>query len=300
MKISNSDLNKPILDKDNLSVFIIGTSNNFRGQKLLIDISEMNFYVKRIEGIDATKITNEQLFSFSNLDMALPILKRNMSRGEACCAKAHLDAYTNFIESNNNWALILEDDAILNPKYDIRELLLLVNKLQSPSIVQLSPRTGYESFSKLFKFEILGKDSSNIGITKKLLPTHNADAYFINRSAAHLAITESAKSKIHYTADWPYIWDYKINFWHSTVPFFFQEGFSLLDKDRKKLIPPRYSKNRTLSRRLVEGLIDFSGIKAFQLLACGANVKTYYRSRVFSKLLYRFNLLKEIIQILLE
>jgi GR25 family glycosyltransferase involved in LPS biosynthesis len=281
-----------------LSLFIIGVPHKFRGAQIIDFCSSLDLTIEVIHGEDAELISGNHFSKIASPRSAKAILRREITRGEVCCSQAHLNAYKAFLQGNAEWALIFEDDVKVFESTDFRVLLPLLSKLAKPSIIQLSPLTTHEKFSKLRENRINLRGDSGVGIQKKLAPSTNADAYFINRAAAKIAVHCSDGRKIHYTADWPYLWDWKVDFWHSNHPFFIQGGKSLLETDRKEVRPSQFLRPRSNSDRAKDFIRDFSGFTALTIWLSKGSVYSYYRSRVFSKVAIRGKLFREHLEII--
>jgi len=186
--------------------------------------------------------------------------------------------------------MILEDDAILmNSKL---QALSIPRKVVKPTILKLSNATDHDLYceaSNLYDDLFLMKN----GFRKLKFPTSMAHSYMINRSAATIAVRKSFERDIHFTADWPYLWDYKIAFWQSREIYFLQEGESIIDEDKARIeIISAELRVRNLKSRIFENILDFSLFNSVRLYLYGGDGFAYFKSRPLVKLKSWFDLAK--------
>lgn len=117
-----------------------------------------------------------------------------MTGSQAGCALSHLKVYRMFIETNDAWALVMEDDAELH--VEAATILKLTNEWdgEEERIVMLASRNS--AFAEPNSAVSLGG-----GLTMydcRYVP-HGTTAYLISRAAA----LKAARSTIDYAADWP-------------------------------------------------------------------------------------------------
>lgn len=114
------------------------------------------------------------------------------SIAEVCCAKAHIEAYKLQLQYEAEWALVLEDDAIV---MNMQGIKLLKEKLNA--------RIGHKpEIVSLFYHDTITYSSNNtLGVYKVFGYPVSAVAYFINISAAKILIEQN--SRLVFKADWP-------------------------------------------------------------------------------------------------
>lgn len=129
------------------------------------------------------------------------------------CLLGHQEIYHRFLETEDNWALILEDDVELLDTNFLTDIETLgVEGYTVPTIIQLFTR-GERFVSKQFKQLATG----NKRFFFKSIPGQTA-AYLVNRMAAQLSVSYSS---ITGPADWPN-WSVHVNF-ECFYPFSFKE-----------------------------------------------------------------------------
>jgi GR25 family glycosyltransferase involved in LPS biosynthesis len=263
-------------------IYILGIPNKFRGKDLMTTMQRLGFCCKVIAGLDAKLLSDFQASEMVNKRAARIVLGREITIGEACCSLVHLQAYRELLKTDKEWVLILEDDALLLDE-DIRALSFPPN-VSEPSILKLSSPTPEDSYVERMRTH----DDYSIEAArfKKLrFPTNMAHAYLINRAAAKIAVRKTDKEKIHFTADWPYIWDANVSFWQSEHGYFSQFGESVIDSDnsRSKIISTNLP-TRSLNVRLRDFLRDFLFVNSVLLFLYGGSGLAYYKSRNILKL----------------
>jgi hypothetical protein len=263
-------------------IYILGIPNNFRGKDLMMTMQRLDFPCKVVAGLDAKLLSEFQASEMVNQRAARIVLGREITIGEACCSLVHLQAYREMLESDKEWVLILEDDALLMGE-EIKALSF-PPIVSEPTILKLSSPTPEDSYVE----RIRTHDDSLISAArfKKLrFPTNMAHSYLINRAAAEIAVSKTDKEKIHFTADWPYIWDAKVSFWQSEHGYFSQFGESIIDSDKSRLkIISTNLPTRSLNVRLGDFFRDFFFVNSVLLFLYGGSGLAYYKSRNIVKL----------------
>ncbi len=149
-------------------------TNELKKQKIT------NFEI--IEGIDGKKIKKDELNrSISKNNKFINPLNTNMNAPEICCSLSHIKVYKNFVKSNFNYALILEDDAVFVNKFT-RSLqrFVIKNFIYEKQIIFLS------ELWEFFKKPIDKKNNYEIVNVANVVFTHS---YFINKKAAQSLIS---------------------------------------------------------------------------------------------------------------
>jgi hypothetical protein len=263
-------------------VFILGIPEKFRGNGLMEFFYRMDIDCRMIAGIDATSLSTADLNAMANQRAAKAALGRVISPGEICCSDVHARAYSEFINTDSEWALILEDDAwpLMFNKSTLSEFPVIAH----PTIIKLGKPTKNDEYVNIERLSV-SAEVMNGKFKKLIFPTAMAHAYLINRAAAKIALESISNFKIHYTADWPYLWDGKVNFWQAENEMFFQKGDSLIDSSNKR-IDILSSEMRIRSRRikLKENILDFLFISSLKLFLKGGDGFSYFHSRPLRKL----------------
>ena len=148
-------------------------------------------FIAAVDGRKMTEQEQKQVFDIKKFEERY---SRKVRSGEIGCTLSHQKCYQKLVDSVEEYALILEDDAVLNDYYQnciVNDICPLL-QVDIPQIVLLSGRYWY------FKSQRLS-ENYRIAEVYDALQTH---AYVINRSAAKLLIEAYP---FIYADDWWYI-----------------------------------------------------------------------------------------------
>ena len=125
--------------KSGMSVFIINLDRDvYRYQALLLLVQQLNMPYQRVSGIVGRALPES--FRESFVDEKIYKLAFNGAKpgaGEIGCFLSHVKAWTLFLNSNAEFALILEDDAQFNPSILASTLKQLVDQKKNWDICSL-------------------------------------------------------------------------------------------------------------------------------------------------------------------
>jgi len=149
---------------------------------------------------------------------------RDFSRGELASTLNHLLSYKKFLASENDIAIIMEDDA----DFIVDEFIFVINKLakiinaNKPEVYLLTPVISY-----------LNTNSRNLSIdyrVVKVIQSWDSSGYIINREAAKRMINVNAKSWI-IADDWVrYIRHANVNVF-SVIPTIIKQNLIMFDSN---------------------------------------------------------------------
>ena len=147
-----------------------------------------------VEAIDGLELSEETLrANFTDKEYTNP---RRMTPTEMGCAWSHRNVYKRLIDSEEEYALVLEDDAVLAP--EVVPFLELIPKIASGwELISLFwiGRIGEASYIFRSRFPLnlysqhklkLGSPSREYRLGEPLLPIFGAVAYMVSRQGAHL------------------------------------------------------------------------------------------------------------------
>ena len=276
-----------------INVYILGLPNQFRGERLIDYFNNIGVEPQLVFGIDG-RINSDLIDQKSAPKKRIRYLVgRDMAKTEIANVLGHRLIYEEFLKTENEWALVLEDDSFPTKNFDLSSFNL--KSLSIPLIVNLS---GIDQLIKEFgDLPCLLLSSQNISssenefyVYRTLGNTFGTWAYLINREAAKIA-THNFKS-VDSTADWPHAWRNKVSFARPERSLFTVslEG-SIIDQDRSVAtnfkVPSTsiLKKNRTIKR--TEKLLTFLGL--LSCLAClrGVSFKQHYKEKVVIPFLLR-------------
>lgn len=282
---------KSMPQEESIPSFILGMKDKFRGEKLMVDLSVMGFPAQVVYGVDAQLVDPEILALQVDQAAVRMLLKRELSLGEIACAIGHREMYERFLATESPWALMLEDDCVL-----LRDLNQLVPELpyfDAPTVLQLQV-CNVKIPTIVVKQKKIGSGSSStpssVILNKKFESSHGSFAYFINRGAAEIAVTQMRGRRIISYADWPFLWKDKVDFWEPSVDFASFEGESFIDPIRKALYIEQKGHHRaenSASRRLIGYLSNLFMVQTIQFSRLGYPARTFYVNRVIYPLVRR-------------
>ncbi len=141
-------------------------------------------FIEAIKGKDLTEEAKRELFNF---DKCVKHLGRFMNDGEIGCTLSHRKCYQNILKTEDDYALIFEDDISIMRDFSLIPFRAVERILTSskPRVVLLSGDTWY------FKKREITKVYEAIG----------AYSYFINRAAAEMILKIEKPYSV--ADDWP-------------------------------------------------------------------------------------------------
>jgi len=235
-----SDLNSQF------SVQIISTNGTIRSKNLESKLKEFGIRFQISPGI----VPKEPDFNDGLLHSAFLsklILQRDLRIGELGCALAHRHAAANFLDSDQNFGLIFEDDSEVIAEFNL-DMIKRVLDSTFPKLIILGWSPGFAI-----------ADNSTFPLSDEpielLTPTPGTFAYAINPAAARL-MTSSHK-KIIDVADWPIHVLNEMTFYAPASPWIYsslEEEFSTIG-GRSFLIPTSRISVLASRIRLVSALL---------------------------------------------
>tara|TARA_B100000575_G_C22910839_1_gene528928 strand:+ start:66 stop:806 length:741 start_codon:yes stop_codon:yes gene_type:complete len=168
---------------EKFKVYIINLKHSReRRESILREVSKQNIKnFKLIEAIDGNKLNTEELNSYTYKN------KKNhnpwgpkLTNSQIGCVLSHIKIYKDFINSNYEYALILEDDAIFRDNFTVNlQTFILKNLKFKKQILLLS------ELKEFLKTPIDDMEKYEIVSVTNAFYTHS---YFINREAARSLI----------------------------------------------------------------------------------------------------------------
>ena len=276
-----------------INVYILGISNQFRGDRLIEFFNKVGVEPRVVFGIDG-RINSELIAQKSASKKRITyLMEREMVNSEIATVLGHRLIYEEFLKTENEWALVLEDDSFPTKNFDYNSFSF--KPLSIPLIVNLS---GIDQLIKEFGgLPCLLLDSKNISnlesefyVYRTLGNTFGAWAYLINRKAAIIA-TNNFKS-VDSTADWPHAWRDKVSFARPERSLFTVslEG-SINDETRPMAAIFRvptwsiFKKNRFTKR--TETLLALLGLFSCLAYLRGFSFKQHYKEKALIPFLLR-------------
>ena len=259
------------------TIFIIGVKKRYRGLPLEKHLADLGLEFENYWGIDGSALSNhsEDLLAFQLVPEILTGFR--MSRGEICCALAHLEIYELMVDRNLPWACVLEDDAI--PLGDLWEVFSSFATIPKASILGLNaPLSKSVENPKLSKREMISHfEIEHRHFIKLVHPRLQTYAYLINLEAAKLIVKrKKRKSKVSARADWPLEIYPGIDFFVCDEPKFTHNddrSDSIISQERYR---EKYVSTRILGSILRSKFARMSGL-TYLILAIGyVNFKSMF------------------------
>jgi hypothetical protein len=256
--------------------FILGVQSKYRGQELELSLKEQNFSYKNIWGIDATEVSTQDIEIDVNQMLSKLFVGRELHRGEIACLEVHQRAYKTFSKTENDWVLILEDDAEV-PRLNIPLISKILQSIKGPAIIQLFPPVNRTEISSE---EFITEAGNSFFLNKNFSLGKGTYAYFVNKDAVRIILKGMRNRKFCSPADWPINWKGRIRA-YSVKPrmaFHNDSAKSVVDLSMPLEIPDhpaafdrRFSGDINLWIRWRYRLLMLTGILPFLFILNGIN-----------------------------
>lgn len=159
-----------------MKTFIINLEKDIkRKEQIISQCVTFNLDYTVIPAVDGRKLSDDDLNKLID-----PEKSKGMTRGEIGCSLSHYHIYKKIIDENIKHALILEDDAKLEPNVTKALELLEKNVSDTPTIILLGPINKYATRNN----KQLSDDFKLVNVIEAAL----SHGYFINKPAAQKLI----------------------------------------------------------------------------------------------------------------
>ena len=179
-----------------MKTYIINLPHNIerKGHAIKELQNHPEFEIEFISAIYGANLNDNEISSLVDTENKNSHFNNNINKAEIGCALSHIKCYKQFLKSQEELALILEDDILISK--DINTILPLLSKIiqtHIPSIILLTPNVDYKNEKQL-------NTKYNIG---EVISGFTALGYIINRAAAQILIKNL--EPVHSVADnWGY------------------------------------------------------------------------------------------------
>jgi glycosyl transferase family 25 len=196
-----------------MKVYVLGLKEAFRGTDLVTYLRDLGFEPETVFGVDARSFTSEEFLSLYSNWRSIRIMNRELTPMEVACAIGHRNIYEKFAQTNEEWAMILEEDGVPTENFTLDKVSLKF--LNEPVVINLQGASRilkqYDEFPHLiYGVNNLSENEIALNVYSVIGNVQGAFAYLMNRQAALIAI-DSYKT-IDSVADWPYAWRNKVTF----------------------------------------------------------------------------------------
>ena len=172
-------------------------SSSSRSLTLLRQLENLNIKYNIVDAIDGSSLGQDDLNKLVDFRSCQARLGYKISPNLIGCFLSHQKIYKMMAIHENNWALILEEDAKID-NFNKEVVVQLINKFSgNPTVIQLFSRS-----SRLIRKNSVNEVSNGF-ISFQFLPRivgSGALAYLINKEAINLALKDNLVTS---TPDWP-------------------------------------------------------------------------------------------------
>ncbi|MDR3187136.1 MAG: glycosyltransferase family 25 protein [Holosporaceae bacterium] len=156
---------------------------------------------ERISAVDGTLLSEKYIGSVADLGTYKKYFRMLPEAGTIGCSLSHEKAWRKFLESDNEFAVIFEDDAYFDPQELSETIQLLIRKKDLWDVV------GFELNHRGHPMKIAPLPKGKF-LAAYLTDVKHAGCYLINRSAAHKLLQKFYPIRMpvdhYYTAPWEF------------------------------------------------------------------------------------------------
>ena len=170
-------------------IFIMNPDKNYKRRRVLRELLEKTPFQFEFMSInDDIELTPSAIAKNHDSKRAIDALGRDLTRGELASTLNHLLSYKKFLDSENDIAIIMEDDAdfIVSKFIFVIERLIKIIDKNKPQVYLLTPVISYLNKNL--------KDLSEDYKVVKVIHSWDSSGYIINREAAEKMISVNSKS----------------------------------------------------------------------------------------------------------
>lgn len=164
-------------------------------------LHELDFPIHRVAAIDGNTLSDDYISSIADEFTYLKFFRTLPENGTIGCSLSHLRAWKEFLKSDNEFALICEDDITFNPQ----ELMNAINQLIAKK--NLWNIINFETLHEGYPQEIM-RLSGDKSLVVYLTNITHAGCYLINRQTAYRLIEKFYPIKVpvdhYFTASWEF------------------------------------------------------------------------------------------------
>ena len=220
-------------------IWILGLKDGYRGNNLEIELKAQKLKFSIFWGINGSKRKEINQIPNYTSNFSNFLYGRDMLSTEVATSLGHIGIYGEFLKSNYEWALILEDDVRIDS--GLSYFLECLTKYKEPAVISLSSGEGFKFKKHTFLHERF--KVKNHEILRLLELPSLAHGYLINRRAVEMIDLKESKRLIS-VADWPYLWPKSFQYYMAKVSLVEEDdsNFGTLIGDRKSLAanPPSF------------------------------------------------------------
>lgn len=177
-----------------IPVFVVSMINSDRRKKISQQLNEYNFLW--LDAVNGREIKADIINEINNSYWVKAKYKRNLVCGEIGCSLSHRIIYNKMVENNISWAIVFEDDIVLDTDINIQNVISEnIGKLDDNNIYILGAQE-YIPESEFIVKSIFTKLIINDGfIFNKTIKSEK----YIYRTAAYIISNSVAKKILKFT-----------------------------------------------------------------------------------------------------
>lgn len=188
-------------------LLIISLDGNTRNPGLRAQAEAFGWNPMLWRASDFRRYTADELSEFLDKEVCQRTGYYPLAGGEIGCAHSHLSIYSSLRNSEWDWVIILEDDAVLESHFGYLRQVLDALTSRTPRILSLGPPLGIPTRPWTRLAHYAGTDE--IELVRYFTPPTRTLGYAINQSALRWA---AQFDRVTGLADWP-PWAFKVEFW---------------------------------------------------------------------------------------
>ena len=220
-------------------------------------LEKMPFQFQFISINDDLELTPEAITKNHDSKRTIDSFGRDFTRGELASTLNHLLAYKKFLDTENDLAIVMEDDAdfIIDEFIFVIERLIKIIDKRKPQVYLLTPVISYLNSNS--------KDFSEDYKVVKVIQSWDSSGYVINREAAKKMINANSRSWF-IADDWVrYKRHAKVDVF-SIIPTIIKQNFNVFDSNLMA------SRNKAIKSRSLKYILSRLGHKII------SDIKKYF------------------------
>jgi glycosyl transferase, family 25 len=251
-------------------IFVMNPEKNYERREALSQLLKKTPYQFEFMSIDDdNELTPSAIANNHDSKRTINSFGRDFTRGELASTLNHLLSYKKFLESKNNLAIIMEDDA----DFIVDEFILVIDQLKKiineikPEVYLLTPVISYLNIDK----KRLNKKYKVVDV----IQSWDSSGYIINRESAKRMLSVNSKSWI-IADDWVRYKRYANIDLFSVIPTIIKQNIDLFESN---LIVDRNKVSKTRSLRYVLSRASYKIISDVKKYFWLIPFKSYIRNK---------------------
>ena len=186
-----------------VGVYVINLDRSrTRYEYILPNVKALNYKINRISAVDGAKLSKQAIEEYTDLAEYRNYLGHYPKPGTIGCSLSHIKVWHDFLESNYQYALVLEDDISFDPKL----LRSTIEKLTENNT--LWDMTSFELNHRGMPLPIKHFADPKQDLSVYLFEVTHSGAYIMNRKAAQSLLAKALPIKMpidhFFTRSWEF------------------------------------------------------------------------------------------------